>query len=502
MKSRPTTERLEFRRLFACLVFTNGDVLNIVGDNTANNIQVAVRPNAATPGANVTCDGVNTPIATPIHTVNILSNGGDDQISVQFGAPNFRPTFTPPLLFQMATGDGNDTAAVTAYGGTGDGGSLGILMGGGVGNDQLSATVNVETPDPTIANSLLAPGILSDPGVHLNIQLGGAKGDDTLTADVHHVFGRSPVILNDDQIVVSGGEGNDQLTANITGQRAVDSSVFIGVTGDAGDDRISSLLALGNPTGGLPDGIAATLGTEVNLLGGDGNDRIDFSFGAFPFRPNFDPAFDTTITIDGGAGIDVITSTVHAGSAPGKASFNITGGLATDVIRATFDIAPNRSPEIAAPPVTPTIASLPLELNVDIDGGNAIDLIDVSVTQFNDATAFPDDSFNIKGGAQNDRITFSYTGDVPTNTTLDVTLDGGADNDSIVGNFNFSGLAPLPGSTHRTVNVLGGTGNDALTLLGVGLGTLTTDVVTIDGGAGFDVCFTNVATALIQNCEL
>ena len=63
-------------------------------------------------------------------------------------------------------------------------------------------------------------------------------------------------------------------------------------------------------------------------------------------------------------------------------------------------------------------------------------------------------------------------------------------------------LAPLPGSIHRAIHLLGGTGNDALTLLGLGLGSDPNDVVTIDGGPGIDACFTNVASALITNCEL
>ena len=274
------------------------------------------------------------------------------------------------------------------------------------------------------------------------------------------------------------------------------------MTGDAGDDRISSLLALGNPTGGLPDGLAVALGTEVNLLGGDGNDRIDFAFGTDTFRPSFDPAFDTTITIDGGAGIDVITSNVRAASTPGSAQFNITGGLGTDFILVHFDIAPGAVPEMAETSVTPTIGPLPLTLDVNVDGGNASDLIDVSVTQFNGATAFPDDNFHITGGDQNDRITFGYAGDLPASTVLDVTLDGAGGNDSIAANISFTGQAPSPGSIHRNIQLLGGSGNDALTLLGLGLGTDPNDAVLIDGGAGFDVCFTNVATALIQNCEL
>ena len=49
MKSRPAAERLESRRLFACIVSVNGDVLNIVGDNTANNINVAIRPTCQRP---------------------------------------------------------------------------------------------------------------------------------------------------------------------------------------------------------------------------------------------------------------------------------------------------------------------------------------------------------------------------------------------------------------------------------------------------------------------
>ena len=138
---------------------------------------------------------------------------------------------------------------------------------------------------------------------------------------------------------------------------------------------------------------------------------------------------------------------------------------------------------------------------MNIDGGNAADLIDLSVTQTNALGVFPDDSFNVTGGQGNDRITFAYTGDVPASTVLDVTLDGGADNDSITANFNFSGLAPT-GSIHRNIHLLGGSGNNALTLLGLGLGTDPNDVVTIDGGPGFDVCFTNVATALITNCEV
>ena len=101
------------------------------------------------------------------------------------------------------------------------------------------------------------------------------------------------------------------------------------------------------------DGLAITLSTEVNLLGGDGNDRINFAFGTATFRPEFNPALD--VTLDGGAGFDIITSNTHAASATGitaaagySASYSVTGGLGTDVIRVTFDIAPISNPRSPA----------------------------------------------------------------------------------------------------------------------------------------------------------
>ena len=126
---------------------------------------------------------MTTPVAATVHTVNILSNGGDDQINVQFGTNTFRPLFdATPLTIQIGAGDGNDTAAVTVYGLSENGGSVLMAMGGGLGNDNLSADRKHDAGPGSCRRSRPQPGHARQQPIARRPDHRRHKGDDTLTA--------------------------------------------------------------------------------------------------------------------------------------------------------------------------------------------------------------------------------------------------------------------------------------------------------------------------------
>ncbi|MEM8873637.1 MAG: hypothetical protein AAGD32_05195 [Planctomycetota bacterium] len=260
-----------------------------------------------------------------------------------------------------------------------------------------------------------------DPDSFDAIEVLGLGGNDTL--EVQAGFNDDIGGFDDDakNVFIDGGLGNDDVTGfgldgevrGGAGDDTVRSRTTVIAYGDAGDDRLS-------PATGFPFGFTG--------YGGAGNDTLRGSDSESAFRlfgeegDDFISATGGFIIADGGEGDDIINLSTTA--AFGRASANVSGGAGADTI-IFFEIGNS----FDRPEVT-------------VDAGPDDDVVDLSGQ--NRGTV------NVDLGDGNDRV---ITGNEVFGTqgpqTADITINGGAGNDTLVS-----------GKVTETFN--GGSGNDTV----------------------------------------
>ena len=373
---------------------------------------------------------------------HILANGG--AIGISGGVP----TTANVSLIQASGGGGNDAitldetngalVAARLSGGNGD-----DVLTGGSGNDRLSGDNG---------NDALFGGGGND-------VLTGGNGDDTLTGGA-----------GTDQLL--GGNGNDRLIWNpgdgsdlFEGGAGVDTAV---VNGGAADETFTVAAVEGRVDferlGGNPFSIdiGSTEKLVVNL--GDGNDN---------FSTSGDLGRLVQLTVDGGAGNDVIHGSNGADMLLGGAGNDslsggagddtLTGGAGTDQL---FGEAGND-----------TLIWNPGDGSDLFEGGDGIDTALV-------IGAGVDEVYTV--AANNGRVDLERTSPgafgIDIGTTEKLVLNMGAGNDSFSASGDLGSLVSLTvdgGAGNDTIN--GGNGADTL------LGGDGNDV--IDGNGGFDTAF-------------
>jgi Ca2+-binding RTX toxin-like protein len=306
-------------------------------------------------------------------------------------------------------------------------------------NDPLSVDL---TSDSFLAVHNLRRVDTAGPGQAANFEevLGGA-GDDTLIGNAADNY-------------LSGGAGNDNLDGGpgndtLTGGAGDDT-----LTGEGGTDRVvesgdvNFTLSNTSLTGNGSD-VLDTI-EQASLVGGAGNNTLRAS------------AFSGPVTLDGGAGNDLLVG--------GPAADSLIGGLGNDTLNGgkgndTLDGGAGTDQLVAS--------------------GNAnLTLTDASLTGLGTASLLGMERAILTGGTGSNRLDASaFSGPV--------TLVGGAGNDTLIGG-------------PRADSLNGGSGNDSLVGNG-GNDTLTggTGNDTLNGGAGInrlvesaDVDFTLTNTSL------
>ena len=175
-------------------------------------------------------------------------------------------------------------------------------LGGGAGNDEVHATVDMR-------KGFVGRGESS-------LSLFGDGGDDRLDVNVVVAHGSDPVA----HTLLDGGSGDDVLTA-FSRARVVATSKLGGdntlsLNGGAGDDQVRAVAEQGNP--------------EIGAHGGLGNDKINLQASTFSGY-----AANATCTAHGDAGNDVITAKVATSvfSLGSRSSNVLFGDAGDDTIR-------------------------------------------------------------------------------------------------------------------------------------------------------------------------
>jgi hypothetical protein len=251
-RSQLRVEALEDRSCPSVNVITFGSVLAVIGDNTANNVTVN-DSGGGTVSATIT--GVGEPSATGtgtnIHTVIILTDGGNDTVDYTLAAP-----LTTSRAIGIDVGRFSDTA-----------------------NNSNRVNLDLSKGTTTTAQYLVANVI-------------GGAGTDTVTESLGPVNGTFVALGT------ALGDGNDTFQGTLTGPVTGNSLVNVGVLGEGGNDSIS----VKGPAGGLS--VSAPAHVNVALLGGTGNDTFTLNLATAPGSTGTATGF-----IDGGPGIDTETHT-------------------------------------------------------------------------------------------------------------------------------------------------------------------------------------------------
>ena len=447
--------------------------LTVFGDNLDNNIVVSR-------------DGAG----------NILINGG--AVTVSGGTPTVANT----TLIQIFGQAGNDQIALdesngalpkaNLFGGTGDdaltGGSGDDLLFGQAGNDTLLGKGGNDQLFGGAGNDVLTGGTGNDSvfGENDNDRIVWNPGEGT---DLNE--GGAGI----DTVEVNGGNGAETFSVIANGTRVrfdrvtpAPFSLDIGTTEDlvlnanGGDDVISAgnglapLIALTVDGGAGNDSITGGDGNDI-LLGGDGNDTIVGGRGTdTAFLGNGDDTFvwnpgDASDTVEGQTGNDSLI--FNGANVNEKIDLSANGGrlrLTRDVANVTMD--------------TDDVENININALGGADVITANDLSATSVSQLNVNLAAS------AGGGDLSADSIIING---TAATDNVQLSGNGSSYAVAGLSTFVTVAGSEGSLDAlTVNLLGG--NDSFDALAMPANIAR---LTIDGGADDDIIIGSQADDII-----
>jgi Ca2+-binding RTX toxin-like protein len=469
------------------------DTLQFNGSNAAEDMVLAANGTHALLTRNV---GAITMDLHGMETVNIAALGGADNITIG----DLTGTGVKQVHVDLGAFDGSDDGAADT-----------VTVGFTAGDDAIGFNVNA---GPAIITSLGGAQVSVDHmGVGDRFVIDGGAGNDIVTAsgtggddiitiardgtDSVAVFaqGGQPVsVVNVEQLVIKGGDGNDTIVA----QNGIATLTQLTIDGGAGNDTI---------TGG--DGADLLLGGDGNdvVAGGRGNDTAQLGAGddTFVWNPG-----DGSDAVEGDAGNDTLQFNGSNAAEDMVLSANGTHAVLTRNVGAiTMDLHGVETVNIAALGSADNITIGDLtgtdvkQVHVDLgafDGSDdgAADTVTVDYSAGDDAIGFNlqagpaiitalggaqvsvdhmgvGDRFVIDGGAGNDTVTASGTGG---DDVITIARDG---TDSVA--VFAQGGQPVSIVNVEQLVIQGGDGNDTIVAQN-GLATLTQ--LTIDGGAGND----------------
>jgi hypothetical protein len=318
---RPAVEALETRECLSTAVGLAGNTLNIVGDNSADNVKVFLRDNVndievmsnprtiilPIPGGTRTIWQVNHFSSMQVQNINIDLQGGDDNLLLEMGFDDDpSAVLFDPKNITVNLGDGANEAMLL-FGGLGlpnrvISTNLNITVNSGAGADYVVAHFGEVQSGTVNYNAFLGAGDDEgfvgvwgnlDTGAALHANLQGQDGNDTLNTfetfnggsyDNVNVAAGALLDLN-----VGGGAGNDSI--NMTYGGTVLGKLLVRQDGGDGNDSVSGDLHLQPGSTGAVDAVYS---------GGAGWDGLRMEV--------YGQASAQRALIDGGAGWDSATS--------------------------------------------------------------------------------------------------------------------------------------------------------------------------------------------------
>jgi len=376
---------------------------------------------------------------------------------------------------------GNSVVTDWAIHATGANNDLNDLHGAGITktftiDGSGSLRLDLDNGDDTSGvTSVDATGLAGDftlVDLHANqVDIEGAVGDNDLSM---HALGGANVTINtfagDDTINVNNLNGTDNgQTFNIdTG--AGDDQVNVTETNSDGD---SFTIGLGSGNNGAALNIGASATVNVSAL--DGNNNVNVTVHGDPDGAATFSASNVTVKVGNGAN-NITVNTVADGNGSDQGStIKITAGNGGNTINATADDAATISilSGTGFDQVNATVDDGAGSVDVNVGDGGSI----VNVAGGTGST------LKVTGGAGTDTV-FVNGGGAGGGGTASITVDTGADNDSI----RLSWL----NAANPVVNVKAGTGNDRVQLQD---STIITANAVLDGGDGIDtLALQSVAT--------
>jgi Ca2+-binding RTX toxin-like protein len=363
----------------------------------------------------------------------ITGLGGDDTLNGNGGDDLFRVTGTGDGFDVIDGGLGSDTITATANNAV-----IGLTSVTGVEAITAGGFTGVSILGSASANTLNFTGVTLT-GI---TKIDGGAGNDTITGSAAN----DTILGSGDDDTIAAGDGNDniQFTGTTNGFDIVD--------GGLGTDTIAALsnstvIGLSSVTG--VEAISAGAFTGVTISGSANNDILNFG----------GITLSAITKIDGGLGNDVITGSIAADTILGSGGDDtLSGGDGNDIFQYTG--AANGFDSVTGGLGADTISAL---ANSTVIGLSAITGVEtISAGSFTGVT--------IAGSANNDTLDFS--GVTLTAITL---IDGGAGNDTIIGNVAVNTIQGSGGDD--TINA--GDGNDIIQYTGTANG-----FDAVDGGAG------------------
>jgi hypothetical protein len=278
--ARLAVEGLESRECLSTAVSLVGNTLNIIGDNSANNVAVVFRDGVG--DLQVVADGVDHHFSSmQVHNLNVNLKGGNDRLTMQLGYINEPSAYLfDPKNILINLGAGDDQSR--------------LLFGG------------LDTPNRVIATDL-------------NIVVNGGAGADEINGQFGEVQSGT---VNYNAFL---GDGDDNGFAAVWGTIDTGAALHLNLQGQIGNDYLNTFETF---NGGYDRiNIAAGGLLDINVGGGAGRDHLGMTYGGNVLG-------NLRIRQDGGIGNDSITGDIHlAGVSTGAVDAVYLGGDGPDGLR-------------------------------------------------------------------------------------------------------------------------------------------------------------------------
>lgn len=411
----------------------------------------------------VSYSGVETVNINAGNTLTVEGTAGNDTIDITptaAGAGTFAHNGSPTVSFNY------ENATTTTINGGGGVDNINVL------GDELTDVVTAAAASITVDGSTVTLGT----GIEA-VSLSGLGGDDNIDLSALDV-----------SITVSGGAGNDTIVGGLQADTIFGNEGNDDLVGGGGADTVYG--GIGNDTIGGAAAGAQDPGNDIFSGGdgidlfiwepGDGQDTIsggDDAADVFEFRGRGQAGDTFTLSNDNGhvdamfnaavinvAGVETIVVAPGDGAA---STVTVNDLFGTEVSEVSVDLPAGGQGD------TVTVATRSDDDSINVSGTVAITGLtyDVSIS---DSVA-GEDTLVLNLGEGND------TANVETGLPIDTTVNGGAGDDAITGDFNTAdggaGSDTISGSDKNQA-ITGGSEDDTIVISG--------GDDTVDGGAGFD----------------
>ena len=250
-------ETLDDRIVPSCTVLLEGTTLTITGDNKSNDIQIVDDGTTVT----VTCDGDTAEEFTDVTEIVVRAGNGQDVVGYELAIadpPTGEAGVVVERTLDVKVGNGIDTFTGSVVGDLVEGSVLDVSVGGCNGKDTLGFDV---------AGDVAA-------GVDVLVELRGGNGQDVILSSY------AGMLLGALTWDVTGGNGKDELTANMTFDADSNGTAEVEVRGCRAPDTMTLLVEDNSGDDGDPmttDDPSELGESSFTVFGGHNHDTADVS---------------------------------------------------------------------------------------------------------------------------------------------------------------------------------------------------------------------------------